>query len=226
MSPFDIYFADLNQSTQEAYLEFTGLKSAREANLDVFPLTTLEAPEPELAELRLYSPITIDVSIPNGDVGLDCVTEEFTLSGRETVEYENLVRDALESEMDSEMERRGLMEYFYGLPSVNEKVQYAYPTAEVFRDELWCVTECRIREPLSPAELDAFKDYLTGQFSDGFGEGFEQREQEIMGGIGYIHLWQGDGRFFIRTEQELKGIPVPAKHAPAKAKPRRSRDAR
>lgn len=53
MPPFDIYFADLNQSTQEAYLEFAGLKSAREANLDVFPLTTLEAPEPELKDISL-----------------------------------------------------------------------------------------------------------------------------------------------------------------------------
>lgn len=48
MGSFEIYFCDLNKETQEAYLEFAGLRSAREANLDVFPLVMMEAPEPKL----------------------------------------------------------------------------------------------------------------------------------------------------------------------------------
>lgn len=47
MDPFEIYFADLNKETQEAYLEFAGLNSAEEANLNVCPLVTIETPEPE-----------------------------------------------------------------------------------------------------------------------------------------------------------------------------------
>ena len=47
MDPFEIYFADLNTEAQEAYLDFAGLKNAHEANLDVFPLATVEMSEPE-----------------------------------------------------------------------------------------------------------------------------------------------------------------------------------
>lgn len=47
MDPFEIYFSDLNLEAQEAYLDFAGLKNAQEANLDVFPLATVEMPESE-----------------------------------------------------------------------------------------------------------------------------------------------------------------------------------
>ena len=91
---------------------------------------------------------------------------------------------------------------------------------------MYCVTVCRVKESLTAPEMAELQDFLTGQYSDGFGEGFEQREQDIMGGVGSIHLWQGYGKFSICTEQELKGSVAPAKDMPVKAAPKRSRDAR
>lgn len=64
------------------------------------------------------------------------------------------------------------------------------------------MAECQISGELSAEELAALKKYISGQASDGWGEGFEQREIALDGGRElYVHLWQ-DEDWSIRTEQE------------------------
>lgn len=43
-----------------------------------------------------------------------------------------------------------------------------------------------------------------GQESDGWGEGFEQREIKTEEGELCVSFWNSDNDFFIKTEQELK----------------------
>ena len=44
---------------------------------------------------------------------------------------------------------------------------------------------------MSDTNVEAIKDFLSGQYSDGWGEGFEQKENKTYGGISYyIHTWR------------------------------------
>lgn len=156
----ELYFSDLNEKAQAEYLKHMGYASPQDGNLDVFPIAEFETPEPELTTLKLYSPITVGILEEQDyyEYGND-EDAAYTVNGFGITAYKAVIAEALESECDPEMKQRGLMEYYHGPASVDEKVVYAYPTVEEYRGELLCMTECRIREPLSKEELAALKSY-------------------------------------------------------------------
>ena len=55
---------------------------------------------------------------------------------------------------------------------------------------------------MTDQEIEILKDYFNGQDSDGWGEGFFQREIETSYGVLYLDFWSDD--FYIETEDELK----------------------
>ena len=61
-------------------------------------------------------------------------------------------------------------------PGVKAKVLSAIPSVELRDGELMGCTTVRLKEPLNDVEMKALQEYLRGQFSDGWGEGFEQWE--------------------------------------------------
>mgnify|MGYP000232217450 CR=1 FL=1 len=80
---------------------------------------------------------------------------------------------------------------------------------EIWQGELWGVLEVKSHGSLSEKELEAVKDYWSGQESDGWGEGFEQRPIQIEDGELYVSFWNSSDSFFITTEEQLKGTQMP-----------------
>ena len=159
---------------------------------------SIQPPAPTL--LKLYMPLTADFR-PRDEWGCPGEDEE-VWGGRTLLDYEGQILGALAQNRMSEEKERGLMHWYGERDSLDAKVRSAEFTVEARDGQLWGVAACQVAGALSAQELDTLKDYLGGQASDGWGEGFEQQDIRVDGGDLNVHLWSSDHGWSIQTEAE------------------------
>ena len=160
---------------------------------------TVTPPEP--ATMKLYMPLTADL-YQSDDYG-DMEPDGTPLEGKDLRAYEDAILAALVKNRLPEETERGIMHWYHKPDSINTKVHSAVFTVDSRGGELWGVAECRVAGELSDTEMDTLKEFITGQASAGWCEGFEQREISVDdGGELYVHFWNSD-EWSIQTEQEL-----------------------
>lgn len=154
---------------------------------------------PEPQTLKFYMPLTADLYARNSwgdleDYGTD-------LNGGGLCAHEAIIRGALLENRMPEEETRGLMRWYDKQDGVNMKVQSVVFDVESRDGQLWGVAECKVLAELLPEEKEALAEYISGQASDGWGEGFEQRAIKLNEGELYVSLWNSSS-WSIQTEEE------------------------
>lgn len=85
-----------------------------------------------------------------------------------------------------------LMEYYDEKDSLREKVTKLELSVVLKDEELMGCAEVTIKAPLNRWEMNQLENYLTGQYSDGWGEGFEQQDIPVEDGILNVHFWNSE----------------------------------
>lgn len=161
-------------------------------------------------QMKFYSPLTADF-FPNEPDYEDEFYDEYEgypQDGHELLEYETAIRDAVEN--DTRDFGGDLMQYYHEDDSVRGKVVTAIPSVEVHGNKLCGCLTVELKEPLLDDEQTVLCNYISGQYSDGWGEGFEQRDIRVDDGTLAVHFWQEDG---FKMTPSFEKIPKPEKNS-------------
>ncbi len=151
-------------------------------------------------EMKLYCPLVIQAE-PQYDEDEDFTDDYEIIPSSCACGCKDEINAAIQKYVEPEEMYRGLMAYYDEDSPLYEKVVSAVPSVEVRNRELVGVLTCRLTEPLTDSEMAEFQEYWGGQCSDGWGEGFEQKEirTDAFGTI-YVSFWNASDSWQIEAE--------------------------
>ena len=159
-------------------------------------------------QMKFYSPLTADF-FPNDteDLGDDYSEYEgCPLDGHDLLQYADAVDEAVKKDIADF--NGDLMQYYHEDDSVRSKVVSAVPSVEICGNKLCGCLTVELKEPLLDDEQTVLCNYISGQYSDGWGEGFEQRDIRVDDGTLAVHFWQEDGfkmtPTFEKTQEQVQ----------------------
>lgn len=140
--------------------------------------------------------------------------DSIRLEGEDLVQYEGAIAEGIEQKNDlGDGEVCNLMDYYDRDETIRKKVESAIVSVKQVDGQLVGCTTLLLNEDLEGSELTKLCDYITGQYSDGWGEGFEQRDIQVEGGVLNVHFCSSRGlqvqKQEVTEEQSTQDIEKP-----------------
>ena len=141
-------------------------------------------------EMKFYSPLTAEFFPDEPDWEDESYNEYegYPMDGHDLLQYADAVDEAVKKDIADF--NGDLMQYYHEDDSVRSKVVSVVPSVEIHGNKLCGCLNVELRESLNEGEQAVLCDYISGQYSDGWGEGFEQRDIRVEDGTLAVHFWQ------------------------------------
>lgn len=153
---------------------------------------------------KFYFPLTVNVCKDIGwGIDWDYVDKQ---DGRLAIAYQYELEIAFREYDDGE----DMVEYIWDDESFKKKVTSMIWGFEVKNDCLYGIVEVQLTQSLNEVELKDIKRFISGQNSDGLGEGFEQRVIRIADGEMSVSFWHSGEDYYIYTEEEFETFIINA----------------
>ena len=152
-----------------------------------------------LQEMKFYCPL--EITRIEDDRGVE---DYGIISSDEAIDYKNSINGFISGFTMPEEKERGLMHWYNGDGSVDQKVRSAFMSVEERDGELVGVITTQIYGQLTHDELEEFREYCSGQLSDGAGESLEQRPIKTPNGEIYVSFWNSDDDWSLQTDKEME----------------------
>ncbi len=151
----------------------------------------------DLVTTRLFSPLQGEFFEEDewGNMG----ETPTVLDGRDLMQYASAIQERVAGEDWSHEGGRGLAMYLNN-QLLKQRVASMLPGIEEVNGCLYGVMTVVSHGELTPQEMEAVMAGWSGQASDGWGEGFEQREIEAEEGELYVSFWHSGEDFEILPE--------------------------
>ena len=147
------------------------------------------------SKLSFFCPLTGNIN--------DHECDYYETSNDVLTENADAIEEAIAREQATEI---NMADYVSDHADIKGKLVFAEWGVEERRGMLYGKIDCYLTEALTPEETERLRDAISGQNSDGLGEGFEQREIRIDEGDLYVSYWHSGDDYFLYTEDEMNEL--------------------
>lgn len=149
---------------------------------------------------KFYFPLTC-YTYERGDYGIEW-DNPIEYDGRKAYCYRGDIENAFDKYNDGDED---IGRYFHGMETAKAKIASAEWRFEAVDGCLYGRVDVALSEPLTDEEIESVKDWISGQNSDGLGEGFEQQEiRTYDNDIIMVSFWNSGDDYYVKTEEEFK----------------------
>ena len=182
---------DIKDESMQEEIERNALNGQYETKEDIY--ADIRKMKIEFASVHedFYCPLQATIIDGNGNER-NIVQEDLPV-------YENEIQLKIEDCQEADMD---MAAYVGKHANLRDKLLYVEWGVENRNDRLYGKISCYFSAPLSTEETERLKDAITGQNSDGFGEGFEQRGIKTEDGEIHVSLWNHE-EYFLKTKAKM-----------------------